>query len=394
VERRRRAARHVKRIALIYDATRAYDVKVMTGVAAYLQGSDPHSIYIEESALKDQRLPDLRSWDGDGIIADFDDPKVSDIVTQSGLPAVGFGGGYGWYEASSRIPYFYTNNVLIAAQAADHLLERGFKHLAYCGYPPSRINVWSAEREEAFVGHLARHGMDVAVFRCGAAVPHEWAALQQMLREWLQTLPKPAGVMTANDSRGREVLEACRAAGLRVPAEVAVVGVDNDELLCQLSSPPLTSVEQGAKGLGFAAAAMLDRLMKGEQPAQLHFVIDPVGVIARLSTDILAVQDPEVARAMTFIREHAGEPIGVRDVVRTTAVSRSTLEARFRKALHCTIGYAIRRAHLDRARHLISETRMPLKHVAVESGFKSVQHMTTSFHRAFAQPPARYRRAH
>ena len=361
------------------------------GVADYIARDDACSVFIEENALKDQRLPDLRKWGGDGIIADFDDPAIAQAVTSSGLAAVGFGGGYGWYQPGSAIPYFYTNNRLIAAEAADHLLERGFMHVAYCGYPRSPVNGWSEEREQAFVDHVRERSLDVAVFRCTDRVSRDWGAMQAALTEWLRELPKPVGIMTANDSRGREVLEACRAEGIAVPRDVAVIGVDNDELLCQLSSPRLSSVEQGARALGHAAAEMLSRLIDGETPSDLHIIIDPIGVVPRLSTDVLAVDDPTVAKAMSFLQEHASDVISVADVVRTVAVSRSTLEARFRESLHCTVREAIRRAHLERARRLVTDTTLPLKQVAAQSGFKSVQHMTTSFNRAFGRTPAKYR---
>ena len=146
-----------------------YDLKVMAGVAAYLQEGHHYSVYIEESALKDQRLPDLRSWAGDGIIADFDDPAVARLVMQSRLPAVAFGGGYGWYVEGSPIPYFYANNKAVATLAADHLLERGFKHFAFCGYARTAINGWSHEREEAFVAHVESQGGSL----CGVSRPSE-----------------------------------------------------------------------------------------------------------------------------------------------------------------------------------------------------------------------------
>jgi LacI family transcriptional regulator len=147
-------ARLAPRIALIYDARSTYDLKVMEGVAAYLQEGRHYSVFIEENALKDQRLPDLRSWEGDGIIGNFDDPGIARRVTQARLPVVGFGGGYGWYVAGSAIPYFYTNNKAIATLTADHLLDRGFKHFAYCGYAKSPINGWSQERQDAFENYL------------------------------------------------------------------------------------------------------------------------------------------------------------------------------------------------------------------------------------------------
>jgi len=383
----------IRRVALIYDARLVYDLKVMMGVASYIQERPQFSIYIEENALKDQRLPDLRSWQGDGIIADFDDPAIARLVQQARLPAVGFGGGYGWYAEGSFIPYFYTNNQAIATLAANHLLERGFNSFGYCGYPRSPINGWSEEREQAFVKYLEKHDQSCAVFHGHHRSMRQWLVVQRALGDWLRGLRKPVGIMAANDNRGRQILEACRTYELRVPDEVAVIGVDNDELLCRLSSPQLTSVEQGASKLGYAAAALLDQIMSGRKPRQRHFVIDPTGVVTRQSTDVLAIDDAKVAQAMVFIREHACDRIKVPDVVKAVAISRSGLENRFASVLGYTIRTAIRRTQLERARRLIFETDVPLKQVAAETGFKSVQHMTTVFRQGFGQTPASYRHA-
>ncbi len=385
-------ARSAPRIALIYDARSAYDLKVMEGVAAYLQEGHHYSVFIEENALNDQRLPDLRSWDGDGIIGNFDDPGIALRVTQARLPVVGFGGGYGWYVAGSSIPYFYTNNKAIATLTADHLLDRGFKHFAYCGYPKSRVNGWSQERQDAFENYLRKRATSCATLNSFPRSTHNWAALQRSLGEWLKKLPKPLGIMAANDNRGRQVLEACRAYGIAVPDEVAVVGVDNDELLCRLSSPPLSSVEQGAQGLGYAAAALLDQMIKGHSSRKRHYIFDPTTVVTRRSTDILAIDDPKVAQAMVFIREHSSDGIKVPQVVSAVAISRSGLETRFTTALGYSIHTAIGHARLERVRRLVTETDLPLKQIAAETGFKSVQHMTTLFVRAFGQTPGRYRR--
>jgi len=385
-------ARSAPRIALIYDARSTYDLKVMEGVAAYLQEGHHYSVFIEENALKDQRLPDLRSWEGDGIIGNFDDPGIARRVTQARLPVVGFGGGYGWYVAGSSIPYFYTNNKAIATLTADHLLDRGFKHFAYCGYAKSPINGWSQERQDAFESYLRRRATFFAIFDRFPRSTHNWATLQRSLGGWLKKLPKPLGVMAANDNRGRQVLEACRAYDIAVPDEVAVVGVDNDELLCRLSSPPLSSVEQGAKGLGYAAAALLDQMIRGRNSRKRHYVFDPTTVVTRQSTDVLAIDDPKVAQAMAFIREHSSEGIKVPHVVSAVAISRSGLETRFTSALGYSIHIAIGHTKLEHVRQLVTETDMPLKQIAAETGFKSVQHMTTLFVRAFGQTPGRYRR--
>jgi LacI family transcriptional regulator len=179
---------------------------------------------------------------------------------------------------------------------------------------------------------------------------------------------------------------------LRVPEDIAVIGVDNDELLCNLSSPLLSSIEHGAARLGYEAAGLLDRIMQGEKNVHpSHFVVDPQGVIIRRSTEILAIDEPKVAQAMAYITLHCLDRIKVEDVVRAVGVSRSGLEIRFKSVLGYTIRNAIRQVQMERARQSVSQTKLPLKQVAAELGFRSVQHMTTLFRKAFGQPPAMYR---
>jgi LacI family transcriptional regulator len=384
----------MRHVALIYNATLAYDLKVMSGVAAYLRENPRWNVYLEENSLKDQRLPDLLSWRGHGIIANFDDPRVAAAVMRSKLPTVGFGSGYGWYSRKSRIPYFATNKEAAAHLAADHLIERGFRRFAYCGHPRTQLTGWSEERGQAFAEYVKRRGFTCHIYRGRYRTGRAWAAIQQSLGEWLASLPKPVGLLAANDHRARQVLEACRGRGFRVPEEVAVLGVDNDELLCQLSSPLLTSIEQGAKQIGYEAAALLDRMMAGVKPPQTRFVIDPVGIVPRRSTEILAIQEPYVAKAMAFVREHASAGIKVRDVLEAVSLSRAGLETRFKSLLGYSIHTAIRNVQLNRARQVIYETDLPLKEVAATTGFKTVQHMTAAFAKMFGRPPGEYRRLH
>jgi LacI family transcriptional regulator len=382
-----------RRVALIYDAKLPYDLKVISGIARYAQEGAELNIYIEEDALKRQRLPDLRSWHGDGILADFDDPGVAAAVSRARLPVVGFGGGYGWYSPQSAIPYFFSNQTAVANLAADHLLERGFRHFAYSGLYPTPANLWGEERCRAFAKRVNARGFPCHIYPVVYRTTRQWNSVLASLGTWLETLPKPVGLMAANDKRARHVLEACRTYGLHVPEEVAVIGVDNDEVLCQLSSPPLSSVEQDAKRIGYEAIALLDRLMGGEKARQRHFFIDPLGVVTRRSTDILAVEDRLVARTLTFIQSAAAKGIRVRDVVNSLAISRSTLETRFKAATGDTINTAIRRSQLQSVRRMIAETNLAMKEIAAITGFKSVQHMTTSFGKAFGRTPAKYRKA-
>jgi LacI family transcriptional regulator len=379
-----------RRVALIYDARHAYDLQVMAGVASYIHDGADFNVYLERDALKDQRLPDFRSWDGNGIIANFDNPSVAMSIIHSKLPTVGFGSGYGWRGTAT--PYFFTNNEMIASMAADHFSSRGFRHFAFCGYAKNPINGWSGEREEAFVKFLDIQGFPCNVYVDGNENSRQWTSIQRSLAKWLGALPKPVGVLAANDSRAHQVLEACRSFGLRVPEEVAVIGVNNDELLCQLCNPALTSIEHGTKRMGYEAATLLDRLMSGKKSAGTRFVVDPVRIVTRQSTDILAIEDGTVAKAMSFIQEHAMDGIKVPNVVTAMGVSRSRLEARFTKAVGCTPRTAIRRIQLERIRQLISGTSLPLKQIAATAGFRSVQHMTRLFGKTFHQSPGEYRK--
>lgn len=381
-----------RRVALLYDAKLPYDLKVISGIARYVQEGADLNIYIEENALKRQRLPDLRSWHGDGILADFDDPGVAEAVSSARLPVVGFGGGYGWYSSQSGIPYFFSNQAAVANLAADHLIERGFQHFAYCGLYPTTANLWGEERCRAFAKRIHSRGFHCHIYPVVHRTTRQWNSVLASMGAWLKKLPKPAGLMAANDKRARHVLEACHTYGLNVPEEIAVIGVDNDEVLCQLSSPPLSSVEQDAKRIGYEAIGLLDRLMRGEKSRQRHFFIDPLGVVTRHSTDILAVEDRLVASAITFIRSAVSRGIKVQDVVNSLAISRSTLETRFKKTTGDTLSTAIRRSQLQRVQRMLAETNLAMKEIAAVTGFKSVQHMTTSFGKVFGRTPAKYRK--
>jgi LacI family transcriptional regulator len=381
-----------RRVALIYDAKLPYDVKVMSGVAAYIQRTADWNVYIEENALSQQRLPELNTWHGDGIIADLDDARVADQVATSRIPTVAFGSGYGWYDPASGIPYFYSDNRAVAQLAADHLHDRGFRQFAYYGYHKGRVSEFSAERAAAFGDCVRATGCPLQVFLGPYEDHRKWDALQRRLGLWLQSLPKPIGLMAANDKAARQVLDACRNNGIRVPEEIAVVSVDNDEMLCQLSTPPLTSIEQGASRIGFQAAALLDRMMAGWKPRRQRYMIPPEGIVVRRSSDVIAVDDEDIAAALALIQRRACEGIKVQDVADAVALSRSQLDRRFKTVVGRTIHDEIRRVRLNHAKQLLAEPSLTLKQIAIRCGFPSVQHMTEVFRQFEDVTPGAYRR--
>jgi LacI family transcriptional regulator len=219
-----------------------------------------------------------------------------------------------------------------------------------------------------------------------------WEREQAVLAEWLAELPKPIGLMACNDDRGRQVLDACRAAGVAVPLEIAVVGVDNDELMCELSDPPLSSVALNAEAGGYRAAALLDRMMRGRLRKPQRLVVEPLRVVERRSTEASAVADQEVAAALEFIHNYAADPVGIEDVVRHVSISRRALELKFRDAVGRTPHQELQRVRMNRARQLLLETDLPIPKVAAAAGFTSGAYLAQVFHRQFGKTPAQVRR--
>ncbi len=382
-------------VAVILDAARPYDRVIIGGVAQYVREHDPWSLYVEEESL--QKLPDLRRWHGQGIIASFDDPDVAKAIEGLSLPIVGVGGGSGWYDPASGIPYIYTDNAVIGRLGAEHLLACGFERLAFYGYPPTRINGWSAERAASFTATCREAGRACEVFTGRHATARRWEELQRELTAWLLSLPKPIGIMACNDVRARHVLEACRTLGLSVPGDVAVLGVDNDEVMCELTDPPLSSVDQSARLVGYEAAAVLDQLMRakatGDQAFKppLRTVVPPIGVVARASTDTMATDDKSVRMVLMWLRANPGKRPDIVGLADMACVSRSTLENHFHSVVGRSIHEEYIRLRVARLRHLIANTTLPLKSIAAQTGFQSVQYMTTFLRRHSGLTPARLR---
>ena len=256
--------RNRRLVAVILDTTRPYQRKIIRGVAAYARDAASWSLYVEEDRL--DKLPNLRTWHGHGVILSFVERKDAEAVRDLSIPVVGVEGGYGWYDPASHIPYFATDDNAIGRMAAEHLMGQGFSRLAYCGMPRNRLNVWSEKRARAFKQRASEAGLPCSMYRGRHLSVRHWNELQRDLADWLRSLEKPVGIMAANDARARHLLEACRTIGAHVPNEVAVIGVDNDELMCELTEPPLTSIEQGARAVGYRAAKLLDRMMSGKKP--------------------------------------------------------------------------------------------------------------------------------
>ena len=340
-----------RRVALMVETSSAYGRRILRGVRRYVHTHQSWSIFLEQRSLLTRMPRWLDEWAGDGIISRSTTEHLAEAVARSRVPMVDLTDRFGPFGQ----PQVWSDDAAIARLGLDHLRERGFKRFAFCGFAGES---WSRRRLDAFV---AAAGDGCPAYESpwvgDDAVP--WEVDQRRIAAWLAELPRPVGIMACNDLRGQYVLEACRGLGLAVPEEVAVVGVDDEEEVCDLCEPPLSSIVPNAELVGYKAAEILDGLMAGRPAEADRLDVPPLGVTTRQSTDILAIDDPDVAAAVRFIREHACNGIVVDDVLVHVPVSRSILERRFRQALACSPQGLIRRMQLKRVKQLLVDTELP-----------------------------------
>ena len=387
-----------RQVLLMLDMANPYHRKIAQGVATFSNQSSRwfiHMVHSPPEKLTYLAHDSLTSVPcicrADGIIASFNSRQQVLSLRRLKAPLVGVEVDSALCRPEWNIPTFTTNNEAIGRLGAEHFIKRGLTHLAFCGVPTTQFTThWCDQRQAGFAARAAQAGLPCSVFTGG---DHgEPARTFTQLSQWLSSLPKPVGVMAAYDIRACTILSACRLLRLMVPEEVAVLGVDNDELMCELSNPPLTSVEHGARNLGYEAAQLLDDLMAGLLPARLRHVIAPEGIVTRRSSDIMAIDNNDVAAALSFIRQRASTDIRVGDVAEAVSLSRSRLESEFRAAIGRSVHAEIQRVRLAHARQLVVTTGLPLKQVAVLAGFKHVQYMTTVFRRHLGRTPGEHRR--
>ncbi len=376
-----------RRVALIVETTSAYGRRILKGIRRYVHTHQSWSIFLEHRALSTHPPRWLENWAGDGIISRITTEALAQATARSHVPLVDLTDRFGSFGQ----PQVWSDDRAIAQLGADHLRERGFKRFAFCGFSGES---WSARRLAEFAAIVTQIGGECQVYESPwfGDDAYSWEVEQARISDWLATLPRPVGIMTCNDLRGQHVLEACRSLGIAVPEEVAVVGVDDEEEVCELCEPPLSSIIPNADLVGYKAAELLDGLMGGKQGEVSRLNVPPLGVATRQSSDILAIDDPDVAAAVHYIREHACRGAVVDDVLAHVPISRSILERRFRQILDCSPQGLIRRMQLKRVKQLLIDTELPLIQISRMAGFKHLEHMCAVFKREVGESPGIFRR--
>ncbi len=377
-----------KRVALLVETSTSWGSDVIRGAAEFAQAHGPWQFFIEPRG-KRERLLLPEAWEGDGVIARVTHEALAAQLIDLKIPAV----NVSWYEYGlGAIPQCSADAVKAAHISADYFLDRGYRHFAYC--PSNRRPNFVDRYGHAFVEYLKERGFTVHVFQGSQLEERNWQQEMNALRRWVAMLPKPIGMLTFEDVRGRQLTEACQLEGVPVPDEVAVLGGEYDQLSAEISSPKLSSLDHSGIRVGYRAAEILAEMMStGGRPVRKQTWLPPAGVITRQSTDTLAIEDSYVAAAVKYIGDHACEPIQVTDVLKHIgSISRRTLEQRFIDWLGRSPAAEIRRARVLNAQRLLIHSNDPMPQIASRCGFSNAEVLTRIFRREMGVTPAAFRR--
>lgn len=338
--------------------------------------------------LQPAQLDVLRRWQPAGVIADVSSEEVESRLLQFDVPVVSVSNAV----RASRIPRIGIDDEAVGAVVARHFLDRGLRQFAYAGRPDME---YSRRQLAGFAAEVKNALPDTIVHQRPAFPPMSsaaWTSADQMLGDWLVHIPRPLGLMLHDDDWGLWFTQICRAAKLRVPDDVAIVGVNDNQLNCDLAKPPLSSVGVPLERIGQEAAALLDKLMAGGKADRQATLLPPQGLSVRASSDVLAIEDPDLLAALRFVEQASNRPIGVEDILAEVPISRRVMERKFRQILGRSPLQHIQKAHVDRAKRLLAYTDATLQQVADRSGFGTMYHLCRIFKRETGQTAIEYRR--
>lgn len=378
------------RIILLFNANKIYDRQIIKGVGYFLQAAQINwDIYIADDFRWDlERFP-VSSVDG--IIANFDDPDIAELLTNISIPTVGVGASYHNPSDYPAVPYVAADNQALVENAFEHLYSKGIKEFALYSIPPSKYCRWASERENAFKQILAQKGFAGSIYQGMETSLDNWQQAQDGLINWIKSLPKNTGIIAVNDVRARHILQTCAHMDLKIPEQYCVMGIDNEDIINYLSVVTLSTIAQGTEEMGYKAASMLNKLLLTKDIGEPRLLVGPKQIIARRSTDYRSVQDPYVMQAMHFIRNNACTGIKAEQVLEDVRLSRSNLESRFKAELGKTIHNVIHEEKFEKAKYLLSNTTLSINEIYQMCGYPSLQYFYFLFKKHDNKTPTEYR---
>jgi len=382
-----------REVILVLERSRAYGRRLIRGIVRYAKTHDPWLFHMEPEFYRHSpQHPQawITSLQADGIIAHLGDGRVLKNVMDLRIPAI---------ITSIREPIAQThaiesNDEAIGRMAVDYFLGRGFHHFAYCGFDGMH---WSKRRGESFRRTVTQAGREICVYEQPRRKNLRTAEDEQpFLVDWLRSLPKPTALLTCNDDRGRQVLITCKTARLKVPDDIAILGVDDDEFVCETTHPQLSSINLGVEAAGYAAAVLLRDLMAEPKldREKERITVSPLYVAERQSTDVLATKDREVAAALRFIREHVRETVQVRNIAEAAGLSRRALQQRFSKVTGHPVHDEIKRSRVDHMARMLTSTNLSITEIARLFQCAEVNNISRYFRQQTGLTPSQYRKMH
>jgi len=372
----------IRQVAVLIETNVDWGRDAIKGIMAYETEHGPW--YLRMKPGDPLNLSEVTGdWNGDGIIAVVDSPKLGEKLTETGLPIVNIGDTD--IEGFSA-PNLRTDDRVGTRIAMDHFLQKGFRYFAFVG-PTHSAN--AREYREMFTSVLSENGYDCPALN----YDRPDLDIRDELTEWLHALPKPVGILCWGHGYAQAVVDACLLAEITVPHDVAILSGSNDNFLCNACYPPLSGVLTPMEQIGYRAAELLDRMMQGEKVPDEVTYFEPSGIKERLSTDTLAVDDNRLRQVIAYMQEHAYESITIDDVLKAVPMARSSLEQRFQKAFGRTPAEEIRRLRINKARELLAETDLPMQNIAEASGFSTYNYLSFAFKQVTGMPPRDYRKS-
>jgi LacI family transcriptional regulator len=379
----------MRHVALIIETSRAYGRGLLNGIARYNFEKNNWWVHFKPYGLSEPVPRWFTKWRGDGILARIDNPHIAKAVLAHEVPVIDLRN-----MLDLNLPPFGASNVGVAEMAFEHFQERGIRTFAFYGEPQGTYR-YDDQRCAAFQEQVTAAGRECHVYHYtqDSQEATDRDLRVERLGEWIQGLPKPVGILGCHDGQGQELLDASRARDIIVPNEVAVLGVDNDPYICGLSIPPLSSIDLNTDRIGYEAAATLDRMMEDPEYSFGETLFPPRLVVTRQSTDLLAIDDPNVVAAIRFIRDRACSGITVEDVIRAVPLSGSTLSRKFKALLNQSPKSMILRTQLETARQYLVETDLSVTTVSDRCGFSESKYFHEVFHRRVGVTPREFRLA-
>ncbi|MDY0289021.1 MAG: DNA-binding transcriptional regulator [Sphaerochaeta sp.] len=377
----------MKNVSLIIEMSNDYARGLIEGIHSYAQAKQDWSLHMTEHSRHETDTYFSLLKNCDGIIARIETPAIAESVKKVNVPTIDVSAG----RFIPTIPWVETDDRAIVQMAIDHLMDCGLVNIAYFGDP---FYNWSKLRYEYFCEIITKLGIKCHAFHLPKRNTHQvkWYANEKDISSWLLSLPKPIGIVCCADLCGQPLLEICKRYGIPVPEDIAAIGVDDDNLLCKLSNPPLSSVITNPFETGVKAASLLDDLMNGKKVEVKKYAFQPIGVHKRSSTDIVAIRDSLIAEAISIMRNNAHNNLKVEDILQHFSLSRRVFEKRFKKALNRTPHQQILRIRIGFARELLATTTKTLQEIAEIMNIENPEYFSVLFKREAGMTPSEYRR--